>query len=219
MKVSDRIRHEIEQQLLGGTLLPGDAVDEVELAARYKVSRTPVREALLQLQAQGLLASLSRGGMVVAKMDVQQLLSMWELLAELESLCARYACQRMTSEEREALRRLHEETLAVVEAADDEGWQEANLAFHEILYKGSRNPYLRKEILRMRTQTGAYRRHAFGAVGRIQTSYSHHSEILAAILAGDAKAAAEAMFHHMSPGHGARGVTDMIVNMPKSLLS
>lgn len=219
MKVSDRIRREIEGQLLEGTLLPGDPVDEADLAARYKVSRTPVREALLQLQAQGLLTSLSRGGMVVAKMDVQQLLSMWELLAELESLCARYACERMTGDEREALKQLHEKTSAIVEAGDEVGWQEANLAFHEALYKGSRNPYLRQEILRMRTQTGAYRRHAFGAVGRIQTSYSHHSEVLDALLAGDSQAAAKAMFHHMSPGHGARGVTDMIVNMPKSLLS
>src|SRR5690606_4997944 len=141
--------------------LPGDQVDEGELAARYEVSRTPVREALLQLQAQGLLTSLSRGGMVVAKMDVQQLLSMWELLAELESLCARYACERMTVEEREALKQLHEETLSIVESNDEVGWQEANLAFHEMLYKGSRNPYLRQQILRMRTKTGAYRRHAF----------------------------------------------------------
>lgn len=218
MKVSDRIREEIESQLLGGTLLPGDQVDEGELAARYEVSRTPVREALLQLQAQGLLTSLSRGGMVVAKMDVQQLLSMWELLAELESLCARYACERMSPEEREALSQLHEDTLPIVDANDELGWQEANLAFHEMLYKGSRNPYLRQEILRMRTKTGAYRRHAFGAVGRIQTSYSHHTEVLKALLSGDPQAAASAMFHHMSPGHGTRGVTDMIVNMPKSLL-
>jgi len=218
MKVSDRIRHDIEQQLLGGTLLPGDAVDEAELAARYKVSKTPVREAMLQLQAQGLLTNLPRGGMVVAKMDVQQLLSMWELLAELESICARYACERMSPEERETLRQLHEGSQPVAEAADSEGWQEVNLSFHELLYKGSRNPYLRQEILRMRTRTGAYRRHAFGAVGRIQTSYAHHNDIVHAILAGDAQAAAQAMFLHMSPGHGARGVTDMIVNMPKSLL-
>src|SRR5690606_39255499 len=71
MKISEQICQEIEGQLLGGTLLPGDTVDENELAARYKVSRTPVREAMLRLQAQGLLTSLPRGGMVVAKMDVQ----------------------------------------------------------------------------------------------------------------------------------------------------
>lgn len=219
MKVSDRIRQSIEQQIREAALLPGDPVDESKLAATHAVSRTPVREALLQLQAQGLLTSLPRGGMVVAKMDVQQLLSMWELLAELESLCARYACERMTPEERESLKALHESTRPIVEANDELGWQQANMAFHELLYKGSRNPYLRQDILRMRTQTGAYRRHAFGAVGRIPASYAMHGDVLNAILNHDARQASSAMFLHMSPGHGTRGVTDMIVNMPRDLLN
>lgn len=217
-KISERIAHSIEAQVGDGTLLPGDPIEENKLMAAFGVSRTPVREALLQLQAQGLLANLPRGGMVVAKMDVQQLLAMWELLAELESLCARYACERMTPEEREALAALHRDTLPIVEADDVEGWQQANLDFHEVLYRASRNPYLRQQILRMRMRTGAYRRHAFGPVGRVQASYSHHADILAAIMAADSEAAARAMFHHMSPGHGTRGVTDLIVNLPKSLL-
>lgn len=219
MKVSDRIRESVEQQIRDASLLPGDPVDEAKLAAVHSVSRTPVREALLQLQAQGLLTSMPRGGMVVAKMDVQQLLSMWELLAELESLCARYACERMSADERQELKALHESTRPIVDANDEEGWQDANLAFHEMLYKGSRNPYLRQEILRMRTQTGAYRRHAFGAVGRIPVSYAMHADILDAILKNNVEAAASAMFLHMSPGHGTRGVTDMIVNMPRDLLN
>ncbi len=219
MKVSDQIRVSIEQQIRDATLLPGDSVDEARLAAAHGVSRTPVREALLQLQAQGLLMSLPRGGMVVAKMDVQELLSMWELLAELESLCARYACERMSTEERQALEKLHQETLKIVQAHDETGWQEANMKFHEMLYQGSRNPYLRQDILRMRTQTGAYRRHAFGAVGRLPASYAMHTDIVQAILANDPRQASAAMFLHMSPGHGTRGVTDLIVNMPRSLLS
>lgn len=219
MKVSDRIREFIEQQIRDATLLPGDSVDEAKLAAAHGVSRTPVREALLQLQAQGLLMSLPRGGMVVAKMDVQELLSMWELLAELESLCARYACERMTSEERQALETLHRETLKIVDNNDETGWQEANMTFHEMLYRGSRNPYLRQDILRMRTQTGAYRRHAFGAVGRIPVSYAMHTDIVKAILENDPGKASSAMFLHMSPGHGTRGVTDLIVNMPRNLLN
>lgn len=219
MKVSDRIRNHIEQQIREATLLPGDSVEETQLAAQHAVSRTPVREALLQLQARGLLMSMPRGGMVVAKMDIQELLSMWELLAELESLCGRYACERMTQAERLALKQLHEDTLPIVEQNDEIGWQQANMAFHEMLYHGSRNPYLRQDILRMRTQTGAYRRHAFGALGRVPSSYALHTEILQAILDHDAQKVAKAMFLHMSPGHGALGVTDMIVNLPKSLLS
>jgi DNA-binding GntR family transcriptional regulator len=206
MKVSQRIANAIEAQIRDGSLLPGDPIDEVKFMETFGVSRTPVREALLRLQAQGLVDSLPRGGAVVAKMDVQQLLSMWELLAELESLCARYACERMTPEERQELENSHLGARSIVDAEDEEGWQQANLDFHEILYRGSRNLYLRQQLLLMRTRTGAYRRHAFGAVGRIQTSYSHHEEILRSILAHDSAAAARAMFHHMSPGHAAGGL-------------
>jgi len=75
MKVSDQIRLRIESAIASGELLPGDAIDDVALAGHYKVSRTPVREALIQLQAQGILSCTPRGGSMVAKMNLQQLLS------------------------------------------------------------------------------------------------------------------------------------------------
>nr|MBF0685508.1 GntR family transcriptional regulator [Pseudomonas sp.] len=69
MKVSERMRQAIEEDIRNGTLLPGDSTDEQEISLRFAVSRTPVREALLQLKAQNLLCSQPRSGMVVAKMD------------------------------------------------------------------------------------------------------------------------------------------------------
>lgn len=81
MKVSERIRQSLENDIRNGALLPGDAIDEQELATRYQVSRTPVREALLQLKVQGMLESQPRNGMVVARLDVQELLAIWELMA------------------------------------------------------------------------------------------------------------------------------------------
>ena len=98
MKISDQIRLRIESAISSGELLPGDAIDDVALASQHKVSRTPVREALLQLQAQGILSSTPRGGHIVSKMNLQQLLSLWELLAELEGVVVRLACERMTNE-------------------------------------------------------------------------------------------------------------------------
>lgn len=67
MKAAERIRLSIEESIRDGSLLPGDAVDEQALMQTYDVSRTPVREALLQLQAQGLVVNLPRAGMVVAR--------------------------------------------------------------------------------------------------------------------------------------------------------
>jgi DNA-binding GntR family transcriptional regulator len=218
MKATEVIHKAIEDAIRAGDLLPGDPIDEAELISRHKVSRTPVREAMLQLVAQGLLTSQPRGGMVVAKMDVHQLLSMWELLGELEGICARLACERMTPAERSALAKAHEQAAAVAQADDLEAWMNINHAFHEALYQGSRNPYLRQQILHMRARTGAYRRHAFAAFGLIKTSHQQHEEVVKAILERDSAKAAAAMMQHLSPGQGTKGLTDFIVNLPKELL-
>jgi DNA-binding GntR family transcriptional regulator len=218
-KASDKIRMEIETAIREGVLLPGDAIDEAELAAQYKVSRTPIREALIQLQAQGMLTSLPRGGMMVAKMDLQQLLSLWELLAELEGVAVRLACQRMTPEERRAITELHEQSSKIAEADDMAGWQESNLRFHELIYRGTRNPYLRQEVLRMRARTGYYRRHAFAALGQIRSSFEQHRQIVEAFNANDAEAASLAMLAHMRPASDAQGLTDFLVNIPKEVLA
>ncbi|MEZ5740645.1 MAG: GntR family transcriptional regulator [Burkholderiaceae bacterium] len=212
-KASDQIRIEIETAIEQGTLLPGDSIDESELAAQYQVSRTPIREALIRLQAQGLLSSRPRGGMTVAKMDLPQLLSMWELMAELEGVAVRLASQRMTARQLADLVASHESSRAVMEADDADGWQEANLRFHECIYSAARNKYLRQDILRMRALTGYYRRHAFGALGRIRTSFEQHGQIVAALQRGDAAAASTKMIDHMRPASDAEGLTNFIANM------
>jgi DNA-binding GntR family transcriptional regulator len=218
-KASDKIRLDIETAIKDGALLPGDPIDEAQLASQYKVSRTPIREALIQLQTQGMLTSLPRGGMVVAKMDLQQLLQLWELLAELEGVAVRLACQRMSPEEREAIDSHHRQSRTVAEADDMAGWQHSNLQFHELIYRASRNPYLRQEVLRMRARTGYYRRHAFGALGQVKASFEQHSQIVEAFNKSDGEAATKAMLAHMRPASDAKGLTDFIVNLPKEVLA
>lgn len=217
MKVSERIRSAVETDIRNGVLLPGQSIDEHELAARYQVSRTPVREALLQLKAQGILHSQPRNGMVVARMDVQELLAIWELMAEMEGVCARMACQRMSAEEREELARVHREAAPIAEADDAQAWREANHAFHEVLYRGCRNPYLREQLLALRARTGAYLRHAFIAVGRIRASHEQHGELVEAILANDPARAHRMMMRHISLAQGAKGLAEFLINLPKSM--
>lgn len=218
MKVSERIRLAIESDIRSGTLLPGDAIDEQKIAADYQVSRTPVREAILQLKVQGILESQPRGGAVVARMDVQQLLAIWELMAEMEGVCARMACERMTQTEREALARLHQETASMAESDDPQAWSKANQAFHEMLYQGCRNPYLRQELLRLRARTGAYLQHSFSAVGRVRSSHEQHDELVQAILGNDPERAHRMMMRHVSLAQGAKGLSDFLINLPKSMV-
>ncbi|QWF52040.1 GntR family transcriptional regulator [Bordetella hinzii] len=218
MKVSERIRQSLENDIRNGALLPGDAIDEQELATRYQVSRTPVREALLQLKVQGMLESQPRNGMVVARLDVQELLAIWELVAEMEGVCTRMACQRMTPEERQELARLHRAAAPIAEADDGQAWREANHDFHEVLYRGCRNPYLREQLLALRARTGAYLRHAFTAVGRVRASYEQHGELVEAILANDPERAHRMMMRHISLAQGAKGLADFLINLPRSMV-
>ena len=219
MKISDQIRLRIESAIATGELEPGDAIDDAALASQHKVSRTPVREALLQLQAQGILSSTPRGGYIVAKMNLQQLLSLWELLAELEGVAVRLACERMTNEEIKALVKQHRSSQSLAKNDDMEGWQEANLKFHEIIYEGARNPFLRQEVMRIRSRTGAYRRHAFGALGRIKSSYEQHEKVVDALDKRDTTAAVTCMTDHMRPGRDSKTLNDFIISLPRELLA
>ncbi|MBU4609673.1 GntR family transcriptional regulator [Achromobacter sp. GG226] len=219
MKVSEQIRQSIEEDIRHGILLPGDTIDEHGIAERFGVSRTPVREAMLQLQAQSLLISVPRNGMVVARMDVPQLLAIWELLTEMEGVCARLACERMTDDEREQLSEIHAKAAEVVANDDVAAWSRVNHDFHEVLYHGARNPYLRQELMRLRARTGAYLRHAFSAVGRLPASHAQHGEVVDAILARDPARAHDTMMRHISLEQGARDLRGFLVNLPKSMLS
>lgn len=219
VKASDQVRGALEAAIRDGSLPPGEPIDEADWASRHGVSRTPVREALIQLQTEGLVSSLPRGGMVVAKMDLRQLLALWELLAELEGLSARLACQRITPSELQALVQCHRASEAVVSAEDMAGWQEHNLRFHEIIYSATRNPYLRQEVLRLRSRTGFYRRHAFGALGRLRASFDQHAELLKAFELADPQAAFAAMIGHMRPDRGGGSITDFVANFPPELLT
>jgi DNA-binding GntR family transcriptional regulator len=217
-KVSDQIRTDLSDLIRQGQLLPGVPIDEVALAERYGVSKTPIREALLKLEAQGLLQSQSRGGMVLAKMNLRQLLSLFELLAEIEAIAVRLAVERMTPEELIAIEAIHNESKVYADNENLEGWQKANEAFHEIIYHAARNTFLRDEALRIRAQTGAYRLHAFGALGRIHSSFVQHGEIVEALRKRDSNHASRVMIKHLFPANDAQTMTNFIMNIPKELL-
>eukprot|EP01030_Chromulinospumella_sphaerica_P033266 gene33266-34111_t len=98
---SATLREEIEEMIAVGTLKPGQHLDETELAARFGVSRTPIRETLIQLASMGLVVIRPRRGAIVAELGPQQLVEMFEMMSELEATCGRLAARRMTREEQQ----------------------------------------------------------------------------------------------------------------------
>jgi len=195
---AEGLRQRLEREIFAGTLRPGERLDENGLARRFGVSRTPVREALLQLASAGLIEMRPRQGAVVAAITVQQLLQMFEVMADLEALCARYAARRMGPAERQALARAHKICVDQANRHDPEEYYEANRVFHEMIYAGTRNTYLEETTRALRNRLSSYRRFQLHQPGRMANSLAEHEAVVEAILAGDAEKAASAMRVHVT---------------------
>ena len=194
---TESLRLQIADEIVSGALEPGAPLDEQELAARFGVSRTPVREAIRQLSASGLVSVRPHRGAVVALPTPRQLDDMFEAMAELEARCAGLAARNMTVPERRALEGLHQDLRVLVQKGDPARYHETNEAFHAAIYAGSHNGYLAEITLMTRTRVAPFRRAQFRASGRLGGSYQEHDLIVQAILRGDQSGAVEAMRAHI----------------------
>jgi DNA-binding GntR family transcriptional regulator len=193
--MSDRLREQIEEQIATGHLAPGSALDELALAAQFSVSRTPVREALIQLAAGGLVEIRPRRGAVVASLGPARLLEMFEVMAELEAMCARLAARRMTAPEQQALAAAHHACEAA--RGDADAYFYCNERFHVAIYAGSHNAFLAEEAAALQRRLRPYRRLQLRVRDRIANSFAEHEAVVAALQAGDAAAAADALRRHV----------------------
>jgi len=195
---ADDIAHELEEKIACGQLAPGVRLEEVGLAHQFGVSRTPIREALRLLSASGLVELQPRKGAVVARVSLEDLLEMFEAAAEMEGVCGRLAAQRMTARERAALVRQHNVCARVAKSGDADAYYAENATFHELIYAGSHNAFLEREMIRLRRRLQPYRRLQLRNEGRIAASFSEHDRVVAAITSGDPETAQAALREHVS---------------------
>jgi len=188
----------LEQDILAGVLKPGDRLDERQLGERFGLSRTPIREALVQLTASGLASSEPRRGTVVVAITLTELIEMFEVMVELEALCAQLAARRMTAVQVERLAARHDAAQPFVEAGDHDGYYLANVRFHEALYGGARNAFLERQTLYLSRRLSPYRRLQLRRPGRLATSNREHARIIDAIREADGAAAARVMREHVT---------------------
>lgn len=176
---------------------PGTPLDRSELAARFNVSRTPVREALRLLAASGLVETRQHRSALVARPSDEQLAAMFMVMSDLEALCAGYAAVAMTARERRDLEALHRSMAPLVREGDPQQFHEANVDFHAAIYAGSHNPYLAELTATTRLRLSPFRRAQFRTLGRLSRSYAEHELVVDAILKGDQTGAAAAMRGHI----------------------
>jgi DNA-binding GntR family transcriptional regulator len=185
-KLADSLREAIEEEITTGTLAPGARLEEVQLAARFGVSRTPVREALNLLAGEGLLESRRGRGMFVAEVPFERVVEMFEVMGELEAICARHAARRMLPEDQRALQDAHRACEAAFEASDENAYFYANEKFHQLIYLASKNHFLCEQAMALHRKLRPYRRLQLRVRNRLLKSIEEHRLILQALLDGAA---------------------------------
>lgn len=196
--LAERLRHQLEQLITTAELRPGTRLDEQEIAQRFQVSRTPVREALRLLAAQHLVKLRGRQGAVVRQIDTHALIDMFVVMAELEGLCARLACRRMTPETLKKIELIHDRLRQTSETGDIDLFFEVNREFHEAIYDASCNAFLAEQTRVLRNRVAAYRRRMSLMPGRVHHTLAQHQAIIDAFRSQDADLSYKAMHDHVN---------------------
>ncbi|MDP9055817.1 MAG: GntR family transcriptional regulator [Pseudomonadota bacterium] len=195
---ADKLGEVLAEAILAGEFAPGARLDEQQLAERFGVSRTPVRETLHQLAMTGLIEIRPRRGAFVARVTPAQLEELFVAMGELEATCARLSAISMSPTERRRLQ-AHQDNMGVIAEAGDTGaYAEANHAFHTMIYAGAHNSVLAEMTAAMRRRLLPFRRAQFSLEGRLPRSHAEHASVVKAIVRGNADAAHAAMLHHVT---------------------
>jgi DNA-binding GntR family transcriptional regulator len=194
---SDGVYEELRQQIVRGILRPNQRLIEAELADELQVSRTPVREGLQRLAADGLILSRRRGW-VVREHTPEEITEIYEIRAALEGFAARLAAARATSSEIEAIAGLHRREAAGLLQSPRDHLVEVNDAFHEAIIVAAKNHRLAEQIRRNREFYFSYRIAALYSDEEAAASVRGHDELVAALEARDGQAAEDAGRRHVS---------------------
>jgi len=195
---SEHLREAIEERIATGVYPPGTRLDESVLAAEFAVSRTPIREALIQLTSEGLVDMRPRRGAVVVDLPPQRLCEMFEVMAELEAMCARLAARRIGIEEESALLAAHAASQEARDRGDPDAYFYLNEQFHQLIYAASHNEFLTEQAMQLQRRLRPYRRLQLRVRDRVRNSFDEHSGIIEAIRGGDGEKAAQLLREHVT---------------------
>ncbi|EWH02863.1 GntR family transcriptional regulator [Halomonas sp. BC04] len=194
---AQRLRDALEDDIINGRLTPGERLDPEALGREFSVSRTPVREAIQQLVASGLVTVSPKKGTFVARIGIDQLIEMFEVMAELEGMCGRLAARRISEEELAALHDAFRRCEAAAKAGDTDEYYYENETFHDCIYTASHNGFLAQEARQLKQRLKPYRRLQLQVRLRMGGSLAEHRKIVAAIEQGEAELAEQTLREHV----------------------
>jgi DNA-binding GntR family transcriptional regulator len=195
--LSQKIIQAISEDIVSGKLLPGCKLDEMTLAERFNVSRTPIRDALRELAATRLVQYVPRSGFSVAAIDAAMLDELFEAASEIEALCAGLCALRARTLDRTRIDQLHRDGKKVAHA-NSQAYAELNEQLHSAIYAACGSKTIEGVAIEIRQRLAPFRSRQFYSNDRRKTSVAEHDEIVAAILAFDRPRAENAMRRHIS---------------------
>ncbi|MDP1657165.1 MAG: GntR family transcriptional regulator [Hylemonella sp.] len=188
----------LRDEIFDGTLAPGSFVDEVALCERLKISRTPLREALKVLTAEGLVRHEPRRGCFVNEVTEQDLDEIFPVIALLEGRCAFEAACNASDADLAVLETLHQKLQAHAAAKRIVDYYQTNFAIHEAIITLADNRWLAQVIADLRKILKLARLQQLHAPGRLAQSLSEHLAVFAALKARDSEGAEAAMRTHLT---------------------
>ena len=197
LPLRDVVFNTLRKAILKGELKPGERLMEIALAERLGVSRTPVREAMRKLELEGLVVMIPRRGAQVANITEKDLNDVLEVRIALENLSIENACARMTEEQLAELWKAAKDFEATMAEGNLVKLAEADVAFHEVIYKSSDNRRLNQVLNNLREQIYRYRVEYLKEDESRNRLVKEHEKITRALKERDVKAAQELSFEHL----------------------
>ena len=188
----------LRERIFAQALAPGSWIDELKLSEEYGISRTPLREALKVLAAEGLVTMKLRRGAYVTEVSERDLREVYHLLALLESDAAAVVAERATDEQLRELQALHQDLEQA--AGDREQFFTINEAFHRRLLELADNRWRDQRVNDLRKVMKLNRHHSLLKSGRLQESLAEHRLLVQALLQRNSQLAAQRMQAHFQSG-------------------
>jgi DNA-binding GntR family transcriptional regulator len=194
----DEVAAKLRERIFDGVLAPGSFIDELGLCGEWAISRTPLREALKVLAAEGLVRHEPRRGCFVNQITERDLDEIFPVIALLEGRCAFEAASNATDADLVTLEQMHDRLTRCAKARRINDYYQANFAIHEAIITLSNNRWLAQVIGDLRKIVKLARLQQLHAPGRLDQSLSEHMAVFAALKARDAAGAEAAMRTHLT---------------------
>lgn len=197
LPLRDVVFNTLRKAILTGELKPGERLMEIHLANKLGVSRTPIREAIRKLELEGLVIMIPRRGAEVAQITEKSLKDVLEVRRALDALCVELACDRISEQETEQLKKACDEFELATRNGDATTIAAADVALHDIIVQATRNQRLIQLINNLSEQMYRYRFEYIKDESRHENLVDEHRMIYESILHGDKQRAAEASKMHI----------------------